>query len=160
MVLLVIFCMLPLILLFSSSLNEEHALIVNGYSFLPSKLDFSAYKYILVDSTQLLRGYGISALVTIVGTIVNLIFTTLFAYPLSRKDLPGKNIIAFFLFFTMLFNGGLVPTYLMYTGTFHIKNTLFALIVPNFLMSAMNVLLIRTFYQTSIPDALYVSGKD
>ena len=108
MVLLVIFCMLPLILLFSSSLNEEHALIVNGYSFLPSKLDFSAYKYILVDSTQLLRGYGISALVTIVGTIVNLIFTTLFAYPLSRKDLPGKNIIAFFLFFTMLFNGGLV----------------------------------------------------
>lgn len=98
MVLLVIFCMLPLILLFSSSLNEEHALIVNGYSFLPSKLDFSAYKYILVDSTQLLRGYGISALVTIVGTIVNLIFTTLFAYPLSRKDLPGKNIIAFFCF--------------------------------------------------------------
>lgn len=99
MVLLVIFCMLPLILLFSSSLNEEHALIVNGYSFLPSKLDFSAYKYILVDSTQLLRGYGISALVTIVGTIVNLIFTTLFAYPLSRKDLPGKNIIAFFSVF-------------------------------------------------------------
>ena len=58
MIILVVFCMLPLLLLFSSSLNEEHALIVNGYSFLPSKLDFSAYKYILVDSTQLLRGYG------------------------------------------------------------------------------------------------------
>lgn len=96
MIILVVFCMLPLLLLFSSSLNEEHALIVNGYSFLPSKLDFSAYKYILVDSTQLLRGYGISALVTLIGTTVNLVFTTLFAYPLSRKDLPGKNMIALF----------------------------------------------------------------
>ena len=98
MIILVVFCMLPLLLLFSSSLNEEHALIVNGYSFLPSKLDFSAYKYILVDSTQLLRGYGISALVTLIGTTVNLVFTTLFAYPLSRKDLPGKNMIAFSCF--------------------------------------------------------------
>lgn len=99
MVLLVIFCMLPLILLFSSSLNEEHALIVNGYSFLPSKLDFSAYKYILVDSTQLLRGYGISALVTIVGTIVNLIFTTLFAYPAFQKGFAGEEYHRFFSVF-------------------------------------------------------------
>lgn len=159
MVLLVIFCMLPLILLFSSSLNEEHALIVNGYSFLPSKLDFSAYKYILVDSTQLLRGYGISALVTIVGTIVNLIFTTLFAYPLSRKDLPGKNIIAFFLFFTMLFNGGLVPSYIMWTQNFHIKNTIWALIVPNLLMGAFNVIMMRTYFTGNIPEEVIDAAR-
>lgn len=77
MVLLVIFCMLPLILLFSSSLNEEHALIVNGYSFLPSKLDFSAYKYILVDSTQLLRGYGID-LIAFYSLAASLLDTELF----------------------------------------------------------------------------------
>ena len=159
MVLLVIFCMLPLILLFSSFLNEEHALIVNGYSFLPSKLDFSAYKYILVDSTQLLRGYGISALVTIVGTIVNLIFTTLFAYPLSRKDLPGKNIIAFFLFFTMLFNGGLVPSYIMWTQNFHIKNTIWALIVPNLLMGAFNVIMMRTYFTGNIPEEVIDAAR-
>ena len=154
MIILVVFCMLPLLLLFSSSLNEEHALIVNGYSFLPSKLDFSAYKYILVDSTQLLRGYGISALVTLIGTTVNLVFTTLFAYPLSRKDLPGKNMIAFFLFFTMLFNGGLVPTYIMYTRYLHMKNTIGALIIPALLMNAFNVILARTYIQSNMPIAL------
>ncbi|ERI70621.1 putative protein LplC [Clostridium sp. KLE 1755] len=159
MIILVVFCMLPLLLLFSSSLNEEHALIVNGYSFLPSKLDFSAYKYILVDSTQLLRGYGISALVTLIGTTVNLVFTTLFAYPLSRKDLPGKNMIAFFLFFTMLFNGGLVPSYIMWTQNFHIKNTLWALIVPNLLMGAFNVIMMRTYLTSNIPEEVIDAAR-
>ena len=155
MIILVVFCMLPLLLLFSSSLNEEHALIVNGYSFLPSKLDFSAYKYILVDSTQLLRGYGISALVTLVGTTVNLVFTTLFAYPLSRKDLPGKNMIAFFLFFTMLFNGGMVTFYMVVKGI-GLYNTRWAVILPA-CVSAFNLILVRTT-MTSIPKSLEESA--
>lgn len=159
MILLTAFCVLPLIFLFSSSITQEHALIQNGYSFIPSKVDFSAYRYILLDSTQLIRGYGISALVTVVGTVANLTLTTLFAYPISRKDLPGKNIIAFFLFFTMLFNGGLVPTYIMWTQTFHIKNTLWALIVPNLLMSAFNVIMMRTYLTGNIPEEVTDAAK-
>ena len=81
------------------------------------------------------------------------------AYGLSKAKLPFRRFFAFYVFFTMLFNGGLVPTYMMYTGTFHIKNTVFALIVPGFMMSAMNVILIRTYYQTSIPDALYEAAE-
>lgn len=94
-----------------------------------------------------------------IGTVLNVAMSALLAYPLSLKNLPGRNIISFYVFFTMLFNGGLVPTYLMYTGIFHINNTLLAYIVPNLLMSAMNVMLIRTFFSTSIPDALFESAQ-
>ncbi|MGB4661775.1 MAG: carbohydrate ABC transporter permease, partial [Mobilitalea sp.] len=74
-------------------------------------------------------------------------------------NLPGKKLFSFFVLFSMLFNGGLVPTYLMYTSVFHIKNTLFALIIPQFLLSAMNVIMMRTFFQNSIPSALYEACK-
>lgn len=159
MIILTAFCVLPLIFLFSSSITQEQALIQKGYAFIPSEIDFSAYRYILLDSKQLMRGYGISALVTAAGTAVNLVFTTLFAYPLSRKDLPGKNAIAFFLFFTMLFNGGLVPSYIMWTQTFHIKNTVWALIVPNLLMSAFNVIMMRTYLTGNIPEEVIDAAR-
>ena len=150
---------LPFLLLFMSSITEENTLIQNGYAFLPEKFSLSAYAYIWNQKGQIFRAYGITILVTAIGTFINIMLSSLLAYGLSLKELPGKTALTFYVFFTMLFNGGLVPTYLMYTGTFHIKNTLFALIVPNFLMSAMNVLLIRTFYQTSIPEALYEAAK-
>ena len=97
--------------------------------------------------------------VTVIGTSINVAMSALLAYPLSLKNLPGKRILNFYIFFTMLFNGGLVPTYLMYTGIFHINNTLLAYIVPGLLMSAMNVMLIRTFFATSIPDALFEAAQ-
>ncbi len=159
MILLVFFCLLPVLLLFSSSLTGEEDLIRNGYSFLPGALDFTAYKYILVDSPQLLSGYGISLFVTALGTLINLTFTMLFAYPLSRKELPGRKWISFFLFFTMLFNGGLVPTYIMWTQTFHIKNTIFAYLVPNLMMSAFYVIMTRTYLTTNIPKEIIEAAK-
>ncbi len=149
----------PLLLLFSSSITEEQALIVDGYSFVPSAIDWSAYKYILIDSVQIVRGYGISAAVTLLGTVCNLTLTTLFAYPLSRRDLPGKTLIAFILFFTMLFNGGLVPSYIMWTQMFHIKNTFWALLVPNLMMNAFNVIMMRTYFTSNIPMELIDAAK-
>ena len=118
MVLLVLFCLVPFVLLIVSSITQENSLVRNGYSFIPEKIDFSAYKYLLVDSGSIVRGYILSAIVTVVGTVLNLTLTTLFAYPLSRRDLPGRGVLAFFLFFTMLFNGGLVPSYIMWTQMF------------------------------------------
>jgi hypothetical protein len=70
------------------------------------------------------------------------------AYPLAIKNLPGRNILSFYVFFTMLFNGGIVPSYLMWSGTFHIKDTLFAQLLPNLLLSAWNVMMIRTYFTT------------
>ena len=159
MAVLVLYCMLPLLLLFSSSITEDQALIVDGYSFVPSAIDWSAYKYILIDSVQIVRGYGISAAVTLLGTVCNLTLTTLFAYPLSRRDLPGKTLIAFILFFTMLFNGGLVPSYIMWTQMFHIKNTFWALLVPNLMMNAFNVIMMRTYFTSNIPMELIDAAK-
>ena len=107
----------------------------------------------------MLRAYGVSILVTVVGTIMNLMLTTLFAYPLSRKDLPGRNIFAFYLFFTMLFNGGLIPSYIMWTQTFLIQITLAALLVPGLLLGAYNIIMMRTFLSSNIPDEVIEAAR-
>ncbi len=158
-VLLTCFCVLPFVLLFSSSITGEGTLIQYGYSLIPREIDWSAYKYLLVDSTQIVRGYIISAGVTAAGTLINLTLTVLFAYPLSKKDLPGRTVISFFLFFTMLFNGGLVPSYIMWTRYFHIKNTIFALIIPNLMMNAFYVIMMRTYFIQSIPSEVIDAAK-
>lgn len=157
--LLAMFCLLPFLLLLSSSVTAENSLIRYGYSFFPREIDLAAYRYLLVDSGSIVRGYLISALVTVCGTALNLLLTALFAYPLSRKDLPKRNLFAFFLFFTMLFHGGLVPTYIMWTQAFHIKNTLAALIVPNLLMNAFNVIMMRTYIAANVPDAVIEAAR-
>ena len=108
---------------------------------------------------KILRAYLITIIVTVIGTVANIAMSALLAYPLSVKTLPHRNVITFFVFFTMLFNGGLVPTYLMYVNFFHIKNTIWALIIPNLLLSANTVLMIRSYFMTSIPDALFEAAK-
>ena len=159
MIFLLICSLAPFVLLLMSSITEEQTLVTDGYSFYPKQLSVYAYSYLLSDSGAMLRAYGISFLVTIVGTLANLTLTTLYAYPLSRKELPGRNFFAFFLFFTMLFSGGLVPSYIMWTRTFHIQNTLFALLIPNLLLSAFNVIMMRTYLTSNIPEAVIESGR-
>ncbi len=156
---LALFCLLPFLLLIISSFTDELTLTRNGYSFFPAKISLDAYKYLLVDSTSIIKGYTISAGVTIAGTLANLFLTVLFAYPLSRKDLPGRQIFSFFIFFTMLFNGGLVPSYIMWTQTFHIKNTWYAYLLPGLMMSAFYVIMMRTYFCNSIPDAVLEAAK-
>lgn len=152
-------CIAPFVLLILSSITEEKSLVANGYSFIPKEISFSAYTFLLSDSGSILNAYGISALVTVLGTLGNLLLTTMYAYPLSRKDLPGRNFFAFFLFFTMLFSGGLVPAYIMWTQTFHIQNKLLALLVPNLLMGAFNVIMMRTYFTSNIPDSVIEAAR-
>lgn len=152
MILLCLICILPFILLISSSLSADSSLVRYGYSFIPKALDLTAYRYLIFGSESIVRGYTISIVVTVAGTLSSLTLTTLFAYPLSRKNLPGRNAFAFFIFFTMLFNGGLVPTYIMWTQMFHIKNTIWALIIPGLLLNAFNVIMMRAYLTTNIPE--------
>ncbi len=159
MIFLAVCAVAPFVLLVMSSFTDEQALITDGYSFFPSKFSTYAYQYLLTKSSAVVRGYGISLMVTIVGTVCNLLLTILYAYPLSRKELPGRNIFAFYLFFTMLFSGGLVPSYLMWTQTFHIRNTYFALLVPGLLMNAFNVIMMRTYFTANIPDAVVEAAR-
>lgn len=156
---LVVITLAPLILLMASSFTSEKSLLTQGYNFLPKDFSLEAYQFLFKGSTKIFRAAGITFLVTIVGTLINVTLTLLLAYPLSRKELPGRNVIAFYLFFTMLFNGGLVPTYMMWTQTFHIKNTIFALIVPRLMMSPFYVIMMRSYIQSTIPDSLIEASR-
>jgi putative aldouronate transport system permease protein len=159
LLILAIGSIIPFIILLSSSLSDEASILKDGYSFFPKEFSFAAYEYLLNNSSSIFRAYGITIFVTVFGTLVSLAMTSFLAYALSRRDLPYRNVFAFFVFFTLLFNGGLVPTYLVYTQIFDVKNTIWALIVPGLLMNGFNVLLMRTFFITSIPEPIIESAR-
>ena len=159
LVLLSACCLLPFLLLIASSFTEEAILIRDGYTFFPKSFSLDAYAYLFKGSTKILMGYGVTILITAAGTSVSILITTLMAYALSRKDLPGRNVIAFLVFFTMLFNGGLVPSYMMWSNTFHIKDTLLALLLPNLLLNAFYVIMMRSYFNANIPDALIEAAR-
>ncbi|GIP17350.1 sugar ABC transporter permease [Paenibacillus montaniterrae] len=152
-------CILPFILLVMSSITDETSILQHGYSFIPKQFSLSAYEYLWQQSSLIFNAYGITVLITVVGTIVSLIITSMLAYPLSRRDLPGGTFFAFFLFFSILFNGGLVPTYLVYTQLLDMKNTLWALIVPSLLLNGFYAMLMRTFFMTTIPVPVLESAS-
>lgn len=154
-----ILCLVPFILLVMSSISSEDSIIQNGYSFIPEHLSGKAYEYLWAHWGELGRAYGVTVFITIFGTTASLAMTTMLAYPMSRQDIPLKNFWALLVFFTLLFNGGLVPSYLIYTQVFEIKNTIWALIVPGLLMNGFYVLLVRTFFLTSVPPALIEAAQ-
>lgn len=158
MIIWTVIIILPFLLLFMSSITDENTLVANGYSFFPAKFSAAAYTYILRSGAKIVKAYGVSILVTALGTLINVFLSALMAYPMSLKNLPGRKFMNFFVFFTMLFNGGIVPSYLMWTS-FGIKDTLWAQLLPNFLVSAWNVMMIRTYFTTGIPDSLYEAAE-
>ena len=151
--------LLPILLIVIASFTDENTLLRNGYSYLPRKVSLDAYVYMVKQGMVILRSYGVAFVVTLIGTVVSVLLTAMLAYPISRKSFKYRNVLAFFVFFTMLFNGGIVPAYIMWTRFFHIKNTLAALIVPNYLVSAFNVILVKNYYSNSIPESLVEAAK-
>lgn len=150
---------LPFILIFMASITEEKSLTQYGYSFFPKQFSLDAYKYLVNQISTVGRAYLTSIGLTVVGTVGNMLLTTMFAYPLSREDFKYRGIFAFILFFTMLFNGGIVPSYMVWTRLLHIKDTYFALLLPNLLMGAFNVLLVRNYYKSNIPASIVESAQ-
>lgn len=117
----------------------------------------AAYQQIFANPDRILRAYGVTAFYSITATLGSLIIMSMFAYALSKRDFKYRNVITFLLFFTTLFNGGLVPSYLVNTKVLHLKNTIWIYIIPS-LMSAWNVIVLRTFFQ-GLPDGLYDAAK-
>ena len=154
-----ILSLLPVILIVIASFTDEKCLIANGYSYFPAKWSLDAYFYMVKQAKLITRAYGISFFVTITGTLLSVLFTTTLAYPMSRKDFKFSKILTFLVFFTMLFNGGVVPSYMMWSQFFHLKNTIWALILPNYLITAFNIMLVKNYYQNSIPDALIEAAE-
>ena len=162
LIILSLLAVIPFFLLIISSFTDNNTLIANGYSFTPAKWSIYAYQYIFKTGNSVLHSYVISIVLTLLGTTLALAITTLLAYALSKPDLPGRRILMFLVFFTLLFNGGLVPTYIVYTNIFNIKNTFWSLLVPGLMMNGFNVLLMKSYFSTSVPgeimDAAYIDG--
>jgi putative aldouronate transport system permease protein len=154
----------PFILIAVSSVSSTESLINKGYSFFPSSLSVDSYLYMLAQSKILIRSYGVSLFVTTVGTVISLIITPMLAYPLSRPDFKLRNLFTFLVFFSLLFNGGVVPAYIMWTKLFSLKNTIWALIIPTYLMNGFNVLLVKNYFERNIPrdliEAAQIDGAD
>lgn len=158
LILMCIACLAPFILLIASSFSSESALISGGYSFLPKEFTAQAYQYLLQDAS-VFRAYGVTLTLTVAGTTLSVLMTTLIAYPLSLGSLPGRGIISFYVFFTMLFAGGLVPSYMMWTQIFHIKNTFAALLVPNLMTNGFIIMMMRSYFQANIPGEVLESAR-
>ena len=149
--------LIPLVVVVSASLTDEIALTRNGYGLWPSQFSLDAYNYILLDPSQILRSYGVTTAVTVIGTVLGLIVMSLLAYVLARQDFTWRRPVAFFVFFTMLFNGGLVPTYILVTQYLKLRDTLWVLILP-YLAVPWFVFLLRTYFLT-LPKEFIESAK-
>lgn len=152
--------LLPFWLLLISSATQEKVLLSEGYKFFTTKISFYAYKYLFVTNIdRIARSYGITLFVTIIGTTISLMTGPLLAYPLSRQDYPRRRGITLAVFMTILFNGGLVPSYLMWTQLFHVKNTIWALIFPNLLFNGFYIMLFKNYFSSCIHPALIEAAK-
>lgn len=149
----------PMYYVFIMSITPLHETVRNGgFTMFPSEITFSAYQAIF-DSPRLPQSLKVTATITIVGTFLNLVFTLLLAYPLSRKMLPGRKLCLFLIVFTMVFSGGLIPTYLV-VKEFGLLNTIWAMIIPG-LISTFNFLITKTFFENlsmEIQEAAKIDG--
>jgi len=152
-----LFCLVPFLVVISASLSTEQAIGKYGYTLFPKQFSLLAYEMVFVQASRVMRSYGVSALVTVVGTSLSMLIMSLMAYAISRRTFQLRQGIAFYIFFTMLFSGGLVPFYILVTQYLHLKNTLWALILPG-LVSGWWVLVLRTFFQ-DIPEELLDAAK-
>ena len=159
LLILTLLALVPFCILISSSFSEDLQIIQSGYSLFPRGFSTDAYNYILTNFAVIGRAYGVTVVVTVVGTVTSLAITNLGAYMLAQDDLPGVKILMFMVVFTMLFSGGLVPSYYIYTQVFHLKDTVWSLIMPNLLCSAFNIILIRNYYRFSVPKAIIESAR-
>lgn len=142
-------CLYPFYQVIISSFADETTLIKEGYRLIPSKFSLDAYKT-LFQSKEIIRAYGLTTGITIVGTVISLFFTSLAAYALAGKKLKYRNGINFFFYFTMLFSGGLIPYYLLITNYLHLANNLLVYIIPA-AFNVWNMFLLRNFFN-EIPE--------
>lgn len=151
-------CLLPVVLVIMVSVTHNDALIEDGYKFFPEKFSWIAYSSLFTDYWTVVDAYAVSIGITVAGTLLGVLLMALYAYPISRTDYPYRKFFTFFLFFTMLFSGGLVSKYLIYTQVLGLTDSYFALIMP-LLIIPFNVFIMRTFFQTTIHPALIESAR-
>lgn len=157
LILLTAVCVIPLLLVVGISFTDEQSLMSNGYNLIPKVFSLDAYKYVFTGAVSVGQAYLVTILVTVVGTAGHLLFMSMLAYGLTREEVTARNKISFFVYLPVLFNAGLVPTYMLFTRTLHLKNTIWVLILIS-IASSTNVLILKNFFNT-IPKSLIESAR-
>ncbi|MDF2925122.1 MAG: carbohydrate transporter permease [Paenibacillaceae bacterium] len=149
--------LIPLVLVIAISVSKESSIVEHGYSLFPDRVSFEAYRYIFQAPKLMLRAYGVTIATTLMGTAGGLLLTSMVAYGISRRDFRYNRVVTFYVFFTMLFNGGLVPSYILNTQYLHLRNTIWALVLPA-LLSPFFIMLMKGFL-SKIPFEMVESAK-
>lgn len=156
--LMAVLCLTPLLFVIIISLSSERSVMINGYSFRPEEWSTDAYQFVFQSGGQVMNALKTSVLVTVLGVAVGMCLTCTYAYVLSRKGFRYRKLFTRILVITMFFNGGLVATYLVVANFLHLKNNLLALVLP-IAVTPFNIVVMRTFFSVSVPDALIESAK-
>ena len=151
-------CIIPFVFVFIISISSEASIAQNGYQFIPTELSASAYEFLWNEKDVIINAFGVSALVTIVGTLLGVILTTALGYVLSRPQYKLKGFFTWVVFIPMIFNGGMVASYVVNANILNLKNSIWALILP-LLVSSFNVVICKTFFKTTVPDSIIESAK-
>lgn len=149
---------LPLLIVISASFSTEDAIKLFGYTFIPKQISLDGYKYIWENRNQIFHAYGMTIFTTVCGVLYGLTISFLYAYVLSRPQFPWKKFFTFFAFFTSLFGGGMLSSYMVMTTIYHLQDTIFALILP-LGVSAMNIIIMRTYITSNIPNEVVESAQ-
>lgn len=155
--LIALMCLVPFVMILAASFSSEEAIAANGFSLLPQDFSLDAYKTVFREPMVVVRAYATTIGLTLTGTVIGLLFQTMTAYVLSRKDFEWRNAFSFFFYFTTLFSGGLVPTYILYSQTLNLRDSYLALLLP-LVFSVYNLLIMKS-YISAIPDSLVESAR-
>ena len=149
---------IPMALVVVVSFSSELSIANKGFSFFPETWTLEGYRYLAKMGDQVLRSYGITIFYTVTGTLMSLTVMSLYAYVLAQRSFRHHKFMTWILFFTMLFGGGLVPSYILNVRYLHIYDTVWVFLLPS-LVSAYNVIILRTFIQTTIPESLFEAAR-
>lgn len=151
-------CVIPLIFVIIISFTDKTSIAAIGYSFFPQKWSLSAYEMLWESRDSIIRAFGVSIFITVVGTVLGLFLNATMGYVLSRRSFKLRKLYTWLVFIPMIFNGGMVSTYIIYTQLLGLRDNILVLILP-LAVSSFNVIILRTFFQTTVPDSLIESGK-
>lgn len=155
---LALLCLMPLVLVFMISISSEQSIATYGYKFWPQEFSIEAYKFLWESKESIMSAFIVSIVITVLGTIIGLLLNTSIAYSLSRRSFKFRGFFTWIIFIPMLFGGGMISFYITVATVLKLKDTLWALILP-MAVSSFYIVMLRTFFQTTVPDSLIESAK-
>ena len=149
--------LIPFLLLVSISLSKEEDILFNGYKLIPQHLSLDAYKFVFSSPGKIFQAYKVTIFYSLISMVLSTLLMSMIAYPLTRKKLKGRRALSFYLYFTMLFSGGLVPSYILITQYLKLSNSILVYIIPS-LINPWNIFMLRSFF-SDLPESMIESVK-